>query len=504
MNHIQNFLKKEIQLPSPPIIAMQILNAVKGGEVSSEALAKIISCDAAMTARILQFANSSFYASHTKAESIERAVTVLGTEALINIALSFAITRENKESRDSVFKHNFFWKRSVTAAVATNVLMPLVDTRKAHAFVTGLLQDIGVLILSVNKPEAYKKVFDEKLTKGCETSQAEQKVFGFDHQAIGAAVLQHWGLSDKIHGPIRYHHRVQEAPAQFRSDATSLHLGDMVSSVYNGTHRVEKMCAIKKMLHDHYGHPEDKINTMIDAIGRQSIEIFSLFDVDPGKMKPYSALLHEANEELGKRNLSNEQLIMELKQSKERAELLAGELITVNNQLRQLVFKDGLTGLYNHTYFQDLIAKEASKTHRYHRPLSLIIFDLDHFKQINDQFGHPTGDLVLKQVGTIVRRSIRDADTAARYGGEEFAVVLPETDLEGALLMGERLRQKIESMQFHSHDDTRFSVTISAGVATWNTALNANSKDGLISVADKALYKAKNQGRNRVVTLERA
>jgi diguanylate cyclase (GGDEF)-like protein len=167
-----------------------------------------------------------------------------------------------------------------------------------------------------------------------------------------------------------------------------------------------------------------------------------------------------------------------------------------NARLFNLATIDGLTGLAVHRYFQSKLEEEFRRGKRYDKPLSLIMTDIDHFKKFNDTWGHQTGDMVLREVAKCVRSTIRDTDIAARYGGEEFAVVLPETDVEGAKLLAERLRQKVESSVYPGPSgDLR--VAISLGVSS--IPLNpAETTADMIKLADEALYAAKHGGRNQV------
>lgn len=158
---------------------------------------------------------------------------------------------------------------------------------------------------------------------------------------------------------------------------------------------------------------------------------------------------------------------------------------------------DGLTGLFNHRYFQETIANELVKSQRFDHSVSLLIIDVDHFKRINDMFGHPRGDLVLKTLGQILRKIVRSYDVAARYGGEEFAVVLPHTDSAQALEVAERMRRAVLEQTFLGRNNKEpLQLTISIGVAT--CPQNAKTKTELIDRADQALYLAKTEGRNRV------
>ena len=167
-------------------------------------------------------------------------------------------------------------------------------------------------------------------------------------------------------------------------------------------------------------------------------------------------------------------------------------------QTERMATTDGLTGLVNHRTFQARAEEAMLLASRYKKRLSLIITDIDHFKSVNDTYGHPTGDQVLKGVAKILRRTARDTDVVARYGGEEFCVLMPETDPAGAKVIAERIRKEIEAATF----DTELGplkVTVSLGVAAFPES--ANDKQELIDRADQCLYFAKNHGRNRSVSV---
>jgi two-component system cell cycle response regulator len=165
-------------------------------------------------------------------------------------------------------------------------------------------------------------------------------------------------------------------------------------------------------------------------------------------------------------------------------------------EIERLAVTDGLTGLFNHRHFQEKLAHEFDRLSRFGEAVSLLLIDIDFFKKINDTYGHPIGDSVLRKVAGIVRKTIRTVDIPARYGGEEFAVVLVGTDARGAMKMAERLRKSVADAKFSAGGDT-FSVTISIGISTYTK--DVKGKEILIERADKALYDAKGSGRNRSV-----
>jgi diguanylate cyclase (GGDEF)-like protein len=497
MGTVEDLLKDTIHLPSPPAIAVRILDAVKKDNHSIGDLAAIIQSDPALTARILKVANSSLYSLPIKVSSIEKALPVLGMNSLKNIALSFVISNGMKRQGNGSFDFDFFWKRSITAAVASNLVASLVKHPDDDTFITALLQDIGIIVMHLCRPDDYLRVLQDKKTTRKSVEIVETEVFGFDHQAVGAELLKLWGLPENITMPIRYHQRNEQAPNGCKVQAGILLLSDKISSVYHGTRGTEKIRDIKDILQQDFNLDHPDVASLVDAVAHKTIEILSLFEVDPGNMKPFSQILQEANEELSSLNLSYEMLVMELKQAKEKAEKLAGDLKEANERLRELVCRDSLTGLFNHGYFQELMEQELSRSQRHQRQLSLIMFDIDHFKKVNDTFGHPRGDLVLKAVSKVIRGNTRDSDILARYGGEEFALVLPETDLNGAVVLAERCRKAVEQMEIQAEGQT-LKATISVGVTTCPPGSARFGKAKVIDAADKALYNSKHTGRNRI------
>ncbi|MBU2489091.1 MAG: diguanylate cyclase [Proteobacteria bacterium] len=168
-----------------------------------------------------------------------------------------------------------------------------------------------------------------------------------------------------------------------------------------------------------------------------------------------------------------------------------------NRQLQELANRDGLTGLFNHRYFQEALSKDFQRAMRYHESLSCVLLDIDFFKKFNDTYGHQTGDVVLSTLGRLIEDSLRETDLAARYGGEEFALVLYHTPAPAAFMVAERLRESVEAHEFKA-DELSLKVTISVGVATFPHAEIPDHKT-LVECADKALYRAKEAGRNQVI-----
>lgn len=179
---------------------------------------------------------------------------------------------------------------------------------------------------------------------------------------------------------------------------------------------------------------------------------------------------------------------------------LENEIRESLKKMEMLAIRDGLTGLFNRRHLHEVLRSEFRKYKRHMQSLSCIMIDLDYFKAINDNYGHQFGDFVLAQSAQILKRLVRDTDTVARYGGEEFIIILPNTDLQGAFILAERIRKVFVNNKF-TRDGISETVTISSGISS-TTDVNVAGDSDLIANADKALYRAKWRGRNNVCYFE--
>lgn len=177
--------------------------------------------------------------------------------------------------------------------------------------------------------------------------------------------------------------------------------------------------------------------------------------------------------------------------SQTRMEALASQV----GELQRLSSTDGLTGVHNHRHFQERLRDEFRRAQRYDDAMSLILLDLDHFKNVNDRYGHTAGDGVLREVAAALQRGVRETDLVARYGGEEFAVLLPRTHLTGALTVAERVLKELRALRLGTEGHLR--VTASLGVSSFPHRF-VLSPEQLLLTADEALYRAKHEGRDRI------
>jgi diguanylate cyclase (GGDEF)-like protein len=238
---------------------------------------------------------------------------------------------------------------------------------------------------------------------------------------------------------------------------------------------------------------EDRFSTVpiIVVTGREDTRRHTIFDetgADDLIMKPLS---FEEVDTRVRTMLKKREVFRALERANE-------ELRRANERMARLVKFDEKTQLCNYRHFMERLHDELKRTRRYGNHLTLLMLDLDHFKTVNDRFGHLTGDQVLKEFGQIMRRSARETDLVARYGGEEFAILLPQTTAVQGQRLADRIRRATEATSFcrdDGHPDLR--ITVSAGVSTFPINDRILTPEDLVRCADDALYRAKDAGRNR-------
>jgi diguanylate cyclase (GGDEF)-like protein len=183
------------------------------------------------------------------------------------------------------------------------------------------------------------------------------------------------------------------------------------------------------------------------------------------------------------------------------AAAIAFDNAILHMRMQELTIIDELTGLYNYRYFKIKLTDEIRRADRYSQPLAMLMIDVDHFKIINDSQGHQTGNIILQEIVSLIKYSVRDVDIVARYGGEEFVVLLPQTGTRNAVSIAERMRRNVEKAYFTNSQGQRdVKVTISIGIAIYPEGVT--SAEQLLERVDQAMYIAKNKGRNRVSTAD--
>jgi len=483
---LKDIARKIGKLPTLPGVAIRILQAMRREIPNIREISEIISSDAPLSAKVLQVVNSSFYGLSNQITSVHQAMMYLGMNAVKNLALSFSLINNFSNKTNGCFDHVQFWKDSLIGAVAARLITEKANKQHGeNAFFLGLLQDIGMLIMSQSMPAAYGEVLAKARSNGTALHEIESALLKFNHMEVGEYITHGWGLPPAFSAPIGAHHapeRLSQPSGDIEFQAKILHLSSLYIDLFNHAnhHPSSAYAPIEKAM-SAYG-----MTSAVDpyAIAEQILAdikgIFPIFEIQVDE-KEYIDIIETSRNELAELTTELVDQVHTQSQDLERIKLQLG--------------LDSMTQLNNHNRFLENLQHEIRRAIRYNTPLSIIMADIDHFKSINDFFGHLAGDHALRCVSAQLKLMLRESDQIARYGGEEFAIILPMTEPGDAMKAAERLRKGVESLKLR-YNDKPIAVSMSFGVAAMESAREVDV-EGLIKKADEALYEAKNTGRNK-------
>jgi diguanylate cyclase (GGDEF)-like protein len=472
------------KLPTLPGVAMQIVQAMRSETPDSREISEIISSDASLSAEVLKAVNSPFYGLLNKVTSVHQAMLYLGLNTVRNLALSFSLLRGLAKKQGSPFDYIQFSKDSLIGALASKLITEKTSPEHGeNAFFSGLFQNIGMLIMAENMPEQYEKAILEGKSDAAAWHEVESRLLGLNHMQVGEYVTHAWGLPATFTIPIGSHHcpeRLTTSSNHIGHLTKILHLSSLYIDLFKSPNPRASYAEIEKYIQAYEFTPIIDKSAVAEQIANGIRSIFPIFEIEIDEKK-YIDIIEAARNQL--------------------ADLSGALLHQVRNQAQELdqlkveVGLDGLTQLTNHKRFLEILQRELSRATRYKTPLSIIMADVDHFKSVNDFFGHQAGDHVLRCLSSHLKKLVRDSDQIARYGGEEFAVILPMTTLKDARRAAEKLRKSVETQKI-SYQGRSISVTMSLGVASWEN-FGGIDVEGFLKMADEALYEAKNSGRNK-------
>jgi diguanylate cyclase (GGDEF)-like protein len=475
-------------LPTLPTIAMQVLELTQRSDADIAEIARIISKDAALSGKILRTVNSSFYGRSQAVGTISGALVILGLQSVKTLVLGFSLVTNLNKKQSNGFKHLEYWKRSIYAATAARSLAARINmVQQEEAFLAALLMDIGMLVLDIVLGDQYGDIYARSKTHA-ELLAAETRSLEVTHAAVGGILAESWKLPPLLSVPIAFHHIVEEVSDQAVKPLTQLvALAGRCADVFVEEDAAQAIADVRRQGGELYKLSEADCDAMLADIGKRTKEIAPLFDIKIAGGNDFEAILKRANEALVEITLQTQQ-----------------QSTTLQQQNQELIVKavtDGLTGLANRARFDEVLAAQfasiAANPAGGAAPLSLLMIDIDKFKSINDRFGHPAGDTVIKAIGRLLKSAARQQDLAARYGGEEMVLLLPGTPKATAAAIAETVRRAICAKPVQANA-TSIPVSASIGVATFELGGALVNGSHLTKAADLALYSAKHNGRNCV------
>ncbi len=463
-------------LPSPPSVAAKILDLYSDANSDTAELERVISADPILSARVMTYANSPTVNTANEITTIRDAIDILGTRIIKTIALSFSLTTPTASKALENFDLDAFWNGSMVRAVAAKVLCQRFSFDQEHGFLSGLMMEIGELAVAFSnqtKDEilaAYPELHTDRPFALCHGSDP------FDYYQFGGLLLREWKF------PIEVIENVSTICSNIRPNEfqrTLMLAAGIGRMIFDDSYEYHQICQIKE-----FASKRLRIaNNLFEEIFAQTLDAWI---GDSMMLQMDSELSIQEIESEAKKQISS--LSLNLHQENT---LIAEE----NEMLRGQALEDQLTGLSNRRAWEQSSVQEWSRAQRSQEPFTLMVIDIDHFKNVNDIHGHTVGDMVLVHVATLLRTNVRKYDQVFRFGGEEFTIMLPNCSQETAEAIAVRLLQVVESTPVSFAGKT-INVTVSAGVALWDPSTHSTI-EALFEAADEELYRAKNSGRNQ-------
>lgn len=495
-DHILQRLHTCTNLPTPSRVAMRVLELAQLPDIELGLVADAVGADPVIAAKIMRTANSAMHPQRRQCSNLRQAIITLGVRATLRLTLSFTLVSTVSRPTDG-FDFQSYWRRAILSAAWGRLLATELGRRDAEeVFLAALLQDLGMLVIDKLWPEVYEGFAPLKM-EHARICQHEQNCIGSDHRSIGAALLKIWNMPANLVQAVQHSHDPSAGGVEGddKPFIRAVALSGELSDVWLGARNDTALRRIGKQAHRYLGIQPNRLGEMFDQVREQlpvAEELFQMELYDAGQLQD---ITDSARETLIVRNLHQINEAQDLQRRTSRLEEENTELKTEN-------VRDPLTNAHNRRYFEESLAREFGASIKHAWPLSVVFVDLDKFKQINDTYGHQTGDEILKAVAELLRDALRDSDIVARFGGDEFVLLLPGTDAVQADLVGQRICEGIRSRSIQTTASQRVGVTLSLGIATCDSQNRFDSSKALLAAADSALYHSKREGRNRYTCYE--
>ena len=487
---LQDELNSCTDLPSLPAVALKIIDASKDPDISLHDVASIISSDPAISAKLLKVANSPLYSQRRSLNNLREALTLLGFNASLTIALSFSLLQSLSAQNKN---HENYWKRSiVSASIARMLGARLKIVKLDDLFLASLLQDIGILVIQCLDDSPYSSIENQDLIHA-DRIKLEMEILGTDHAIIGAWLLNSWNLPDYLVQSVLYSHSLNRTASDDNDlDARfhyCLNLSGTLADVWLEKNPGELLLSILPVVKAGLAVSDDEFNQIIVDIDESLPEISRMFEIFIVADTEREKVLTQARELLLERSIHT---IKQSEDDRRYIESITDRVEKIEKESRI----DHLTKVHNRQYIDKVLEAEYEEANINRWPLSLAFIDIDDFKPINDTFGHLVGDEILKLISDFFSINIRETDVLARYGGDEFLLMLPGATSDIAAAVIKRLLDLSKNKLLLEVKGTNIEASVSIGLATHMDKHDFNNLKEFIAAADEALYKAKHKGKN--------
>lgn len=495
-------LQRLSQLPSLPTVAIRLLKMFADPEVSISDVVFVLQSDPALSGKILKAANTSQFGLRKPVSDLQRAVVLLGKKSVMALALGFSLAEASMSTGAHAHLYSDFWFQSLVRGCAASILAEsYTGVDAGEAFTLGLLARIGRLALLNSDTERFVECIRQSEKTGASLDSIEAQHLDVTSMQLSLHLLNEWKLPDHCVLAVDELTLTLDEACSNRADTVSLsdvlRIATAFGEFFSGEQRGLAIAKVYELCCTILGISEEEVNHLVDRIRADLDDHSELFSVDMSKVGSPLELLSQA---MGQLSL----LAVTASLPREEAGEKATEMMEENGRLRKRVMEltqssmtDTLTGLFNRASLVQHLQERVEKGRGAGTPVGLLFLDVDHFKSVNDNYGHLIGDEVLKTVATIIRQDLDEQDIATRYGGEEFVILTTPKNVAELQRQAERLRQRIES-EVIVCGEVALRITVSIGGRVAVPSQDAAFADFLLEAADSAMYASKRNGRNQV------
>lgn len=477
------------KLPTLPEVAMRLVQIANQENPDYAEVSRIVRTDPVISGKILKLTNSALFGFRHRVEKIEQAIPKLGITLLRTMVLSFHISSHDthQESLAPILQQH--WRSSLTQAVLAELIAEKVESLDAPTcFLAAMLQDIGVLAMISEAPLDYMNTVLTR-AKFPDVEAAERRCFGFGHPRVSAEIVKNWGLESFI-GAIRQHHDrinaiVPSQSCRLKAVLQAANLGAtvLISSRQSPTPLDVSLSQWAGFMKTHFGMYAEQTDELMSEVNERVEEYSVLFHFNIGERVRADQVVAEAKDLLQEIALKNQIEMMK-----------AGKGAVAQEEL----YRDSLSGLYNRRFLDEQLNAHLAKGFKRRQPIALMFLDVDKFKQINDSYGHATGDKAIQHVSDWLVDSIRKNDLAIRLGGDEFLVILKTVNEKQFEKIAMRIAREVPPMCISADESINISLSVGCTIYQPDSGAPIADLNWLIDQADQSMYQVKKSGGDSV------
>ncbi len=495
---ILEIINKSPKFPNPPNSLLELTQISFSREKSgSRGIYPLVSD---YDNELLKICESKFYNIPQKISSLKKLIPVVGSKTLRNVIFLlwlFKLDCAGKYDSQDYQQLKLSWL--LTASVAQCLSKHFQIGQQTDVFLQALLQNISLVALARSIPELYYKInnLDEKKAN---LDELEEKKIGISHAVLSSELLRTWDFPKSFTQPVKLHHQIpphNNASETDKSIAKIIYFSELLSKTILLKSSSISFHQLELMFNRFFNRPAEELIKLVRTTLPDIKELAQSLRLHDSDKLSLIRLIRDKKEFLKREIIPYETLVEELSIAGKQIELLENKLNEFHESYSEHILYDALTGLYNHSYFQQMLTDSMSIATRYEFPLSVVLLDIDHFHLFNQTYGFMPGNSILQQMSELLKIALRKADIIARYSDDQFAIILSHTGKIQAQFVAEKIRKKIAEFQFeHPQKDMRHQLTVSVGYGSYDPRFMMIAENELMERISHALRKAHTEGGN--------